>query len=171
MEVYARETSSFRDDEDCPGLRRVAWGERGTNASEGIDLMKKLLIVGVVAILGALSLGAAAGITVNGGNVGSGNGVVGGYIVTGTTWTTDGNGDVTGVDFTLDNVAASVDVQTTTTGGGGGPAPLAGGGTDSFLNWVCTGTPGTSISCTTTGTPGTAVAAATLDGLTVVASS
>lgn len=132
--------------------------------------MKKLLIVGVVAILGALSLGAAANITVNGGNVGSGNGSVGGYIVTNTVWTTDSNGDVIGVDFDLDSPATSAGVQTTTgTPSPTGPASLNPSGFDSFANWDCTPT-GTDVSCVIAG-GGSPVSSGTIDGLTVVASS
>ena len=122
--------------------------------------MKKLLIVGVVAILGALSLGAAASITVDGGGVGSGTGTVGGFVTSNTTWVTDGNGDVTGVSFDITNAPTSVDVQT--------DGVTTAGPVDGFGNWDCVAGVTLDFDCTTNTSP---VASGGINNLTVVASS
>ena len=75
MEVFARASSSFRDDEDRPGPRFGA-GECGTSVTnsaqkaeheENNEVSKRLLLIPAVALVMALGLGAAAGLTVTGG--------------------------------------------------------------------------------------------------------
>ncbi len=119
-------------------------------------MIKKLLLIPVVGLFAAMTVGAAAAITFSdpdAGSVGAGSGTVSGYDVTNVVWTLT-SGEITGVDFDIDDTDADVDVSTDGT--------LGIGGSDSFGNW---GSP----NCTNTAGAVTCSAAAGIDPETVTA--
>lgn len=124
--------------------------------------MKRLLLVGAIAVAGSLMLASAAAIDFGPGGagaVGAGTSSVGGFDVTDVTYELDANGNTVGVNFTIAPTAPStaqattVDVHTDLT---------------TFADWSCTVVAG-AVDCDTSVVGG--VDTETIDNLTVVASS